>query len=327
MQDYVLSVRAVRNGAFVADVGPSKFLVVPPDQETPTAAHAITQAAWYKLVRTAAAWQNDRGEPRGDLLFIVHGYNLSVKEVIERHRRLKADLLVLGFKGVIASFDWPSDDKTLAYLPDRHRAKETAFRLVSDGIAYLSAEQTPSCNINIHVLGHSTGAYVIREAFNDADDMELRNLSWNVSQVLFAAGDISAASLATGNSETESLYRHSIRFTNYSSRYDRALDLSNVKRLGTAPRVGRVGLPHNAPSKAVNVDCTAYYETLAADANSSIAAPLDQPNGFMGLQSHSWYFGNLTFTHDLFGVLIGEDRTVILSRQVLLDGRIALKKP
>lgn len=324
MQDYILSVRAVRNGAFVSDVGPSKFLVVP-DGQSPTPTQAITPAAWYKLVRSAAAWQNDRGEPRGDLLFIVHGYNLSVEEVIKRHRRLKADLLALGFKGVVASFDWPSDDKALAYLPDRHRAKATAFRLVSDGIAYLSAEQTPSCNINIHVLGHSTGAYVIREAFDDADDTELRNLSWNVSQVLFAAGDISAGSMVTGNSETESLYRHCIRLTNYSCRYDQALDLSNVKRLGTAPRVGRVGLPGNAPSHAVNVDCTAYYELLAAT-GSGIAAQ-DQPNGFVGVQSHSWYFGNLTFTRDLFGVLIGEDRTVIPTRQMLPDGWIVLKKP
>lgn len=71
MEDYVLSVRAVRSGAFVAEVGPSKFLVVPAGQ-SPTPAHAITQAAWYKVVRAAAAWQNHQGEPRGDLLFIVH---------------------------------------------------------------------------------------------------------------------------------------------------------------------------------------------------------------------------------------------------------------
>lgn len=323
MEDYVLSVRAVRSGAFVAEVGPSKFLVVPADQ-SPTPAHAITQAAWYKAVRAAAAWQNHQGEPRGDLLFIVHGYNMNVDDVIQRHRRLKEDLLALGFKGIIVSFDWPSDDKTLAYLLDRHRAKETAFRLVSDGIAYLSAEQTSSCSINIHVLGHSTGAYVIREAFDDADDKQLANMSWNVSQVLFAAGDISADSMATGDSETESLYRHCIRLTNYSSRYDQALDLSNVKRLGVSPRVGRVGLPGTAPPKAVNVDCTAYYEKLA-DAGSGIAGQ-DQPNGFPGIPSHSWYFGNRAFTRDLFGVLIGEDRTLIPTRQVLPDGRIVLKK-
>jgi|GEM_PF-6588457 len=62
MQDYVLSVRAVRNGAFVADVGPSKFLVVPPDQKAPMPAHAITQAAWYKwglLTKRTKSYAND----------------------------------------------------------------------------------------------------------------------------------------------------------------------------------------------------------------------------------------------------------------------------
>ena len=324
MDDYVLSVRAVRNGAFVAEVGPSKFLVVPPGQSL-APSQAITQAAWYKAVRAAAVWQNERGEARGDLLFIVHGYNLSVAEVIQRHRRLKEDLIALGFKGVIASFDWPSDDKALAYLPDRHRAKDAAFRLVSDGIAYLSAEQTPSCRINIHVFGHSTGAYVIREAFDDADDNELPNMSWTVSQVLFAAGDVSALSMAAGNGKSASLYRHCIRLTNYSSRYDQALDLSNVKRLGVSPRVGRIGLPGNAPPQAVNVDCTAYYEKLVEDPSSSAAE--DQPHGFVGTKSHSWYFGNRTFTRDLFGVVIGEDRTVIPTREVGPDGRPALKKP
>lgn len=324
MADYVLSVRAVRNGAFIADVGPSKFLVVPPGQ-APAPAQTITPAAWYQAVRAAAAWQNAQGEARGDLLFVVHGYNLSVAEVIERHRRLQEDLIALGFRGVVASFDWPSGDQTLAYLPDRYRAKATALRLVTDGIAYLSAQQTPSCPINIHVFGHSTGAYVIREAFDDADDRQLPNLSWTVSQVLLAAGDVSAASLAAGNSASASLYRHCLRLTNYASRHDQALDLSNVKRLGLAPRVGRSGLPDTAPPQAVNVDCTAYYAKLAED--SSPIAAQDQPHGFLGVKSHSWYFGNRTFTRDLFGVMIGEDRTVLPTRAVGSDGNIVLQSP
>ncbi len=322
MDDYVLSVRAVRNGAFIADVGPSKFLVVPPEQ-SPNPTQAITPSAWYKAVRHATVWQNEQGDARGDLLFVVHGYNMSVADVIQRHRRLKDDLIALGFKGVLVSFDWPSDDKAIAYLPDRHRAKETAFRLVSDGIAYLSAQQTPACMINIHVLGHSTGAYVIREAFDDADDYHLPNMSWTVSQILFAAGDVSAQSMIADHSA--SLYRHCIRLTNYFSRYDQALDLSNVKRMGVAPRVGRIGLPDNTPHPAVNVDCTAYYEKLVEDASD--LAEQDQPYGFVGMKSHSWYFGNRAFTRDLFGVVIGEDRKLIATREVGPDGRIALKTP
>lgn len=324
MADYVLSVRAVRNGAFVADVGPSKFLAVPPGQ-APVPAQAITQSAWYQAVRAAAAWQNAQGEARGDLLFVVHGYNLSAVEVLQRHRRLQADLLALGFRGVVVSFDWPSDDQALGYLPDRYRAKESALRLVTDGIAYLSAQQTRSCPINLHVFGHSTGAYVIREAFDDADDRQLPNLSWSVSQILFAAGDVSAASMTAGNSASASLYRHCLGLTNYASRHDRALDLSNVKRLGVAPRVGRSGLPGTAPPQAVNVDCTAYYARLAAD-SSPIAAE-DQPHGFVGTQSHSWYFGNRAFTRDLFGVVIGEDHTVLPTRAVAPDGSLVLQSP
>ena len=322
MNDYLMSVRAVRSGEFVADVGPTKFLIVPPGQ-SPSPTNAITASAWYKAVRADAVWTNSNGEARGDILFVIHGYNMSENEVIQRHRRIRDDLIDLGFRGVVVSFDWPSDDKALAYLPDRHRAKSTAFRLVSDGISYLSDQQTPSCTINVHVLGHSTGAYVIREAFDDADDTGLPNSGWGVSQVIFAAGDVSSGSMSADNSSAESIYRHCIRLTNYFNKHDEALDLSNAKRIGTAPRVGRIGLPDDAPQRAVNVDCTAYYEELTQD-NSPIAET-DQPHGFVGMKSHSWYFGNRMFTNDLFAVLIGTDRTVIPTRDIGADGKIILK--
>jgi len=54
----------------------------------------------------------------------------------------------------------------------------------------LSAKQSLNCTINIHLLGHSTGAYVIREPFDDADDSSLNQASWTVSRILLAAGDI-----------------------------------------------------------------------------------------------------------------------------------------
>lgn len=321
MNDYVLTVRAIKKGQFVADVGSSRFLIVPPGKN-PAPEHAIPAKSWYAQVRTDAEWKNAAGEPRGDVLFVAHGYNMSEADVMARHRRLRDDLAGLGFKGVVVSYDWPSDDKALAYLPDRHRAKKTAMQLVTDGIAYLSAEQTPDCTINVHVLGHSTGAYVIREAFDDADDASLPNSAWGVSQLVFAAGDVSAASMSAGSPDSESLYRHSVRMTNYASRHDEALDLSNVKRLGTAPRVGRRGLPPDAPASAINVDCTEYYEQLTS-AGSPIAG--DQPYGFQGMKSHSWYFGNATFTKDLFQTIIGTDRNVIPTRQTGPDGKLHLR--
>ena len=314
--DYVLSVRAVSGGAFVADVGATRFLQVPagagvsPDQ-------TIGASAWYNAVQTAAAWTNAQGQPRGDLLFVVHGYNSSEADVMQRHRIVKSSLAALGFKGVVVSFDWPSDDQALAYLADRHRAKKTALKLVTDGIAALSARQKPDCAINIHLLCHSTGAYVVREAFDDADDTTLKQQGWTVSQILFAAGDISSASMSAGNPSAASVFNHCLRLTNYSNRHDAVLDISNVKRLGVAPRVGRIGLPDDAPASAIEVDCSDYYAQLTSD---PAVMRHDQPGGIAGAQSHSWYFGNAIFTRDLFATIIGIEDSAMTTRRKNADG-------
>ena len=321
--DFVMSVRAVVKGQFVAESGDSIFLQVPAGA-LPSPAQKVPAKAWYKAVQTAGEWKNAAGEARGDILFVVHGYNMSEVEVMDRHRRIKSGLTELGFKGVVVSFDWPSENNALAYWNDRHRAKETALKLVSDGISYLSAIQTPDCPVNVHLLGHSTGVYVIREAFDDADDSQLKNSGWTVSQVVFAAGDVSAGSMSTGDSGAKSVYNHCVRLTNYANRYDSILDISNVKRVGVAPRVGRIGLPGDVPGKAVNVDCGDYYAQLDSDSKIEKA---DQPGGRAGAKSHSWFFGNKVFNLDLFNTIIGIERNAMPTRAPFTDGRLRLKRP
>jgi esterase/lipase superfamily enzyme len=50
----------------------------------------------------------------------------------------------------------------------------------------------------IYLLAHSTGAYVIREAFDDADDNDqIAKTNWTVSQIALIAGDIASATLIT----------------------------------------------------------------------------------------------------------------------------------
>jgi hypothetical protein len=49
---------------------------------------------------------------------------------VRRPRQIK-------FKGAVVSYDWPWESDALAYLPDRHRARLTAFRFVSDAICVL----------------------------------------------------------------------------------------------------------------------------------------------------------------------------------------------
>ncbi|MBS0570600.1 MAG: alpha/beta hydrolase [Proteobacteria bacterium] len=312
--DFVMSARAVKNGAFaVAVAKTARFLEVPEDAN-PSPDQAVGRNAWFDAVQAAASWTNAKGEDRGDVLFIVHGYNESEADVMNRHRQIRSGLAQVGFKGAVVSFDWPCGINALAYVFDRARARDSAAMLVNDGIRQLSARQTPHCAINIHVLGHSTGAYVIREAFDRADDTQLAQQSWTVSQILFAAGDISSASMSGGNPTSAGLFNHCVRLTNYWNSHDIVLDISNVKRIGIAPRVGRVGLPDNAPAASVDVDCSSYYAQIDSHPLPDVA-------------SHSWYFGDAVFAQDLFETIIGIESRNVSTRSVGADGKLRLVKP
>lgn len=311
MPDYIISTRNVRRGSFGSEPGPTRFLSVPSNQH-PKPEHAIKRADWLKRVMTEGHTGQDHhsGDDCGEIVVFVHGYNTSPKSVAKRHRRLRKDLAETGYKGVLLSFDWPSDDRAINYLEDRSDAKFTALRMVDDCIALLAATQFRGCKYNLHVVAHSMGAYVVREAFDDADDRPAVAASnWTVSQVCFVGADVSAASMRGDDSRSRSLYRHCTRLTNYQNPFDRALKLSNVKRAGVAPRAGRRGLPDESPGKASNVNCGAYFKKQV-DSNAS----------------HSWYFEDSVFLADLAQTLSGDvDRRVIASRRIDRRGELHLR--
>src|SRR5208283_4771728 len=120
------------------------------------------------------------------------------------------------------------------------------------------------------------------------------------------AGDVEASDFVVGNKDTESMLGHCYRLTNYFNKYDEVLQISNVKRVGVEPRLGRVGLPPNAPAKTVNMDCSAHFDKIRRPGDSLEAALL---------WSHSWYFADQGFYADLAQTLQGSvDRTVIAGR-------------
>lgn len=47
--------------------------------------------------------------------------------------------------------------------------------------------------------------------------------------------------------------------------------MSNVKRLGSAPIVGRVGIPSDAPENLVNVNVWEYWSTLKEEESEASA--------------------------------------------------------
>lgn len=314
MQDYVITVRKVSRGEFTSEPGPARFLTVPQGAAAPLPGHQVRKSDWLRDVLDGATGRMniETHQPMGDLVIYVHGYNHSPETMLTRLRHLRTGLAAQGFTGAVIGYDWPSADSALNYIEDRWDAKQTANLLVREGIESFVRLQRPDCEINLHILAHSMGSYVVREAFDYADDRRsLASVSWSVSQVLLFGADISAGSLEDGNPKASSLYRHCNRLTNYYNHFDNVLSLSNIKRVGVAPRAGRVGLPPQSPRKAVDVDCSARFAAVA-----------DQYRGdeFAG---HRWYFTDQTFLRDAYETIMGDtDRHSLSTRDLEQAGGV-----
>lgn len=310
--DYVISARRInsKKNQFEPEPGALTFLKIPRQAPVPTPEHrASTQAAkqaWLSDVRALADREPNplSVSPAGDVLVFIHGYNNDLEIIMQRQRQLAKDLHDEGWRGVVIGFDWPSDDSTLNYLEDRQDASKTALELVR-GIKVLQQGQDQGCVTNVHLIGHSTGAYVIMEAMAQAEkDGELFRSGWRIGQVAFIGGDVASSSLGLDSQWSAPLFNRIMRLTNYANPFDSVLAVSNAKRLGTAPRAGRVGLPSNSHPKAVNVHCGAYFQRLNP-----------QEQTFFGTFNHSWHIGNRVFARDLAMTLEGAiDRHALPTR-------------
>jgi len=330
--NYFISVRNVKktkgkDPSFGNEPGVTRYLEVPDGEIPHPENHKLSRTDWLKSVLNRAEVGKYVKDPKspvseysyGDIIIFVHGYNNSMEDVMSRHDLLQKRLEKQGYKGAIVSFDWPSATMTLNYMEDRSDAKSTAGKLVKDGIALLArnqiAQDRNKCDIDVHLLGHSTGAYVIREGFYEASqNRSISRVNWQISQIAFIGGDIARKSLSINDQKSQALFRHAIRITNYQNPFDSALKVSNVKRLGTAPRVGRVGVPSDAPENVVNVNVGRHWSKL--DKNQSNAS---------GNWSHSWHFDDEVFAKDLLHTIEGDiDRSSIPTRSIE-NGELVLK--
>ncbi|MBU5637383.1 alpha/beta hydrolase [Geomonas sp. Red69] len=306
---YLICARKVKNGEFVGEPGRISYIEVVPDAKSYGPSDVIKESIWFDRVSNLADGDPNptSTSPKGDVLIFVHGYNNTIETVLWRQRQLQNDLEAEGWKGIIVGFDWPSEDSTLNYLEDRSDAAEVAVSLVTNGISRLARGQQSGCQTNVHLLGHSTGAYVVMEAFAQAEkNGALFKQPWRVGQVAFIGGDVASSTLRVDSEWAAPLFRRCMRLSNYSNPNDKVLAVSNAKRLGVEPRAGRVGLPENPHPKAVNINCGEYFSTLDPDRST-----------FTGTFNHSWHIGNRVFARDLAMVIEGGiDRLAIPTRKV-----------
>ncbi len=314
MDTFMITARRKTGDRFDAEPGPARYLRIPDNVTVPTPAHvAPSTPGWFKSVQERA---DDRHNPKsvspkGDVLVFVHGFKVTMAAALAAQRILQRNLEAEGWKGVVVGFDWPSDNHVLNYIEDRRDGAEVAGQMVTKGLVPLMRGQKAGCETNVHVLAHSAGAYVVHRAFRESLDFgrtnKLGNLfasDWRVGQVAFISADISADSLSADAQGSQPLFRRIMRLTNYQNPFDHVLGVSNAKRLGVSPRVGRVGTPVLAHSKTVNVNCGEHFRRLA---------PPPDWNG--GNFPHSWYVHDRVFCRDLAMTLEGAiDRNAIPTR-------------
>jgi esterase/lipase superfamily enzyme len=263
---------------------------------------------WLQAIAADATADGVDDQPL-QVVFFVHGYNTPPLEALKRQRLVESELRKRNLPCMVVGFDWPTGESAAGYLWDRNRASGAALSLVTDGIFPFALFTQDDCKIQVSIMAHSMGGYVVREAFRGADKARTAQIpsNWRVGQMVFFAADVSSSCFATGG-EMEPVFSHSGRLTNYFSGYDTALAVSNVKNMDISSRVGRVGMPADKPTshKAIDVNCGDQY----ASRNGKQFKVID------GMESHSWYLEDSVWYDDLVHTLRGEfDRNLITTRR------------
>lgn len=311
MGSYVLSVRnKIAGTEFGNNVGGASYLEIPDEDVIPAPRHDAGGATtWFTKILAQAMPAGSLPKDKRDVVFFVHGYNTTSVEALKRQRLVEQRLNAQGYRCMVIGFDWPSNDNPLEYLPDRTDARDTAPILVDKGIIPFSLFSKKDCPVNVHILAHSMGTYVIREAFRHMDKMRNSDLpnDWRVGQIAFFGADLSSKCFETGNSDMIPVFNHCGRLTNYYSGYDEALAASNIKNIDFSSRVGRVGMPVDTPvpDKAVDVDCGPRFKAVPDRALLIIDGNI----------THSWYLEDEVWYADLAQTLSGStDRNSITTR-------------
>ncbi len=228
-----------------------------------------------------------------DTVVLIHGYNVSFREALADAARVKQQFL--GFRDGeavnIVLFSWPSDGSMLpfvAYSNDRAdaRASSTAFARgflkLNDFLGGLSPEDM--CKRSIHLIAHSMGNYVLRNALQEILSMHAGRTPRLFDQIFLMAAD-----------EDDDAFEHphkllplpqlARRVSVYFNNGDLAMGISDVTK-GNPDRLGCDGprLPSLVPARVSLIDCS---EVVG------------------GLVEHSYYKDSQEVVADMRGVLAG----------------------
>lgn len=160
------------------------------------------------------------------VLFYLHGYNVTFDEAAIRAAQLFADLKI---DGAAAFFSWPSKASTKHYFADVARIEESE-RAIAE---FLTGLTTRLDGATVHIIAHSMANRGLARAIQRITAAASGATGVRFGQIILAAPDISVGLFQ----DLAAVYpKISQRTTMYVSARDRALGLSQF--LQDAPRAG-----------------------------------------------------------------------------------------
>lgn len=247
---------------------------------------------------------------RSDTLVFIHGYNVSFTGALHAGAELANRVTVQGRPVNVVVFSWPSDGAAvplMSYYSDREDARASgpaiarAFLKLRDYLIKLPEQSY--CNRCLHLLTHSMGAYVLRNALQALIAKDPHALTRVFDQITLAAPDEDDDAFEH-DSKLKLLPRIGRQVTVYFNPNDKALVISDTTK-ANPDRLGSDGprLVDMIPKKVVLVDC----RTVAGDADPFI--------------EHGYIFRSPAMAQDLAAVLRGAEPEVIPNRTFVPERR------
>ena len=233
--------------------------------------------------------------PRCDTLVFIHGFNVSFTGALQAGALLGQSVSVGEHPVNIVVFSWPSDGDAvpwMSYYSDREDARASgpsiarAFLKFRDFVLALDAQDY--CQRRVHLLVHSMGAYVLRQALQSLLHKDRESLTRLFDQIMLAAPDEDDDAFEHDD-KLKLLPRIGRQVTVYFNPLDKGLTVSDATK-ANPDRLGSDGprLIDLLPKKVVLVDC----RVVAGDADPFV--------------EHSYYLRSRAMSADMSAVM--EDR-------------------
>jgi esterase/lipase superfamily enzyme len=206
---------------------------------------------------------------KADLVLLLHGYACDFATALSNAAEIKASWGTPSRPVETAVFSWPADGVIMpwiAYASDRDDARSSAKAVARALLRFLGylreIDRNAWCNANIHLVAHSMGNYVLRNAVQAMiSDLGGRPLPRVFKTIFLMAADEDNDAFE----DPKKLGRlpelgESVQV--YFASNDRALTISDVTK-GNPDRLGSTG-PRtltSLPQKVTLVDCAAVSDT------------------------------------------------------------------